>query len=218
MKKYITQILTFEQERNIEKYLEKRLTESYFLDFESEISKSDEIGHSHGPGVQKMVGTILSEIHNVEYDTQKHGGRTKRSFSDNVLEGNPNNVKFTVMTEGSPNMVSMKRMLKHVEDDGNQTYYTTTVYFDSQTRKVKVKFVNLLQFTNCLRFNSGPGQIMLNQKQFDTEYTKYMNGSYTVKTFDQIRESLTNLYIEEAQRHIELRMKQLQDFKKKYKR
>ena len=87
--------LTFTEERTIENFLTKKLPESYFKNFDEEIQKSDEIGHSHGPGVQKIVGKLLSEHCELDYEKDKKGNPIKRAFSDNIIKGNPNNVKST---------------------------------------------------------------------------------------------------------------------------
>jgi len=208
--------LTFDQERKIEQYLTQKLSEEYFANFDIEIKKSDELGHSHGPGVQKMVGKLLSEHFDITYEKDKNGKPKKRSFSDNLIQGHPNNVKFTIINSGSPNLVSMNRMINHVFNSKNDTYYVTIVHYDIPTQVLKVNFVNILQFVESLRYNSGPGQIMINQERFYSEYEKYLKNEKPVKDYEQIAKELAPLVILEREKHIALRTKQLKDFKNKY--
>jgi hypothetical protein len=208
--------LTFDQERKIEQYLTEKLSQEYFVDFDTEIKKSDEVGHSHGPGVQKIVGKLLSEHFDIDYEKDKRGKHKKRSFSDNIIQGYPNNVKFTVIDSGSPNLVSMNRMIDHVFKLNNDTYYVTIVHYDIPTKVLKVTFVDILQFVECLRYNSGPGQIMINQEKFYLEYKKYLKNEKSVKDYGQITKELSPLVILEREKHIALRQKQLTDFKNKY--
>jgi hypothetical protein len=208
--------LTFDQERKIEQYLTEKLCQEYFVDFDNEINKSDELGHSHGPGVQKIVGKLLSEHFDIDYEKDKHGKLKKRSFSDNIIQGYPNNVKFTIGNSGSPNLVSMNRMIDHVFKFNNDTYYITIVHYDISTKVLKVKFINILQFVECLRYNSGPGQIMINQEKFYLEYENYLKNKRCIKDYQQITKELAPLVILEREKHIVLRQKQLNDFKNKY--
>jgi hypothetical protein len=209
--------LTFTEERTIENLLTKKLPESYFKNFDEEIQKSDEIGHSHGPGVQKIVGKLLSEHCELDYEKDKKGNPIKRAFSDNIIKGNPNNVKFTTKnSSGQPNLVSMNRMIKHVFENHNDTYYVTVVHYDMTTKTVDVKLVNILQFIDCLSYNSGPGQIMIKTEIFDSEYKKYIKNERPVKDYYQITKELAPLVILEREKHIQLRQEQLIDFKSKY--
>ena len=59
--------LTFEEQRKVELYLQEELSKGYFKNFLQEIEKTDEIGHSHGPGVQKEVAKLLSNMFEVTF-------------------------------------------------------------------------------------------------------------------------------------------------------
>jgi len=199
-------VFTFEQEREIEDFLVKKIS-SYFNNFDDELLKSDEIGHSHAPGVQKKVGTLLSELYEVSYETNKKGKKKKRAFSDNLIMGNPNNVKFGVSV-GQPNLVSMNRMITNVIEHNLSCYYVTIVFYDRHTKQIKIKFVNILQFMDCLAYNAGPGQIMLKQEKFNKEYEKYIKGERNVINKKDINNKLIDLYVTEIDKHVELRQKQ----------
>jgi hypothetical protein len=207
-------VFTFGQEREIEKYLEKELS-PYFKDFESELLKSDEIGHTHGPKIQKEVGILLSKKYNVKYELDKKGKPKKRAFSDNIIEENYNNVKFGISV-GGPNLVAMNKMVKNVNDNNLMCYYTTFVHYDIIKKTIKVRFVNILQFTDCLSYNGGPGQIMVQQAKFNSEYEKYVISQRPNFDSKKMIKEINLLYVSGMEKHIILKSKQLQKHKEKY--
>jgi hypothetical protein len=203
-------MLNFEQEREIEIFLGKNLI-NYFNDFDYEMLKSDEIGHTHGPGVQKKVGEILSEKYDVTFECHKNGKKKKRAFSDNLIMGNPNNVKFGISV-GYPNIVSMRRMINNVVEKNLIVYYLTIVFYSVITKLTEVKFVNILQFLDCLSFNAGTGQIMLKQDKFNKEYEKYLKGERKDLNDTEIQRGLLKLCIDEFDKHILLKQEQRDEF------
>lgn len=203
-------MLNFEQEREIEIFLGKNLID-YFNDFDYEMLKSDEIGHTHGPGVQKKVGEILSEKYDVTFECHKNGKKKKRAFSDNLIMGNPNNVKFGISV-GYPNIVSMRRMINNVVEKNLIVYYLTIVFYSVITKLTEVKFVNILQFLDCLSFNAGTGQIMLKQDKFNKEYEKYLKGERKDLNDTEIQRGLLKLCIDEFDKHILLKQEQRDEF------
>lgn len=208
---------TFNKEREIEVYIKSAMSEymSYLKEVES---KSDELGHSHGPGVQKEVGRLLSEKYDVKYILNKDGSKPKRPFADNILEGFYNNVKFTATGDGNPNVGAMNRMIEHVLVKSNSEYYVIIIKYLVDKKDWEVQFVNILQFIDCLIYDAGPGQIMMVQKNFEIEYKKYLNGKRSLKTFDLIYDELFNMAYLKRKSHIELRTKQLDSFVNKFKK
>lgn len=203
-------MLNFEKEREIEIFLGKNLID-YFNDFDYEMLKSDEIGHTHGPGVQKKVGEILSEKYDVTFECHKNGKKKKRAFSDNLIMGNPNNVKFGISV-GNPNIVSMRRMINNVVEKNLMAYYLTIIFYSVITKLTEVKFVNILQFLDCLAFNAGTGQIMLKQDKFNKEYNKYLKGERKDLSDREIQRGLLKLCIDEFDKHILLKQEQRDEF------
>lgn len=208
---------SFDEERKIESQVKLGM-EGYMVYLKDVESKSDELGHSHGPGVQKEVGKILSEEYSVTNVLTKNGKKPKRAFADNIIQGFYNNVKFTATEKGNPNLGSMNRMIKHVLDDNNSEYYVTIVKYLTKKKDWEVQFVNILQFVDCLTYDAGPGQIMINQSNFEIEYKKYLNGQRTLKNYDTIYNEIYNMACVKRESHIELRTKQFNDFVNKYKK
>jgi hypothetical protein len=206
---------SFDEEREIEKFIKYEISE-YFENFDDEMEKSDEIGHSHGPGVQKKVGSILEKKYSVVYETDKKGKKKKRAFSDIILNDIPINVKFTVKENGQPNLTSGNRMVKHVLDGKNYDYMVLTVYYNTINKEISVKFVNILQFLECVNYDNGTGQMMISQDKFNKQYNKFIDGEKIKKEFYQIREELINLKLKKSEQHIKLKEKELEKFKNKY--
>jgi hypothetical protein len=207
----------FIEERKIEFHVKSGLGE--YMNYLQEVeSKSDELGHSHGPGVQKEVGKVLSEKYDIKEVVNKNGAKPKRAFADNILQGFYNNVKFTATEEGNPNLGSMNRMIKHVLKESNSEYYVTIVKYLVNKKDWKVQFVNILQFIDCLTYDAGPGQIMITQKKFEVEYEKYINGKRPIKNFNEIYNEIREMAISKRESHLELRKKQLDDFKNEFKK
>lgn len=208
---------SFDEERQLEHFLENKLNQTYFLNFDGELGKTNELGHSHGPGVQKKVGELLSKEYTIGYEKTKNGNVAKRSFSDHIIKGFFNNVKFSTCVDGSPNLVSMKRMLGHVCGNSNDVYYVTTIHYNRETQRITVSFVNILQFVDCLRFNYGPGQMMIQQDLFAKALRDYLDGRRETKSHQQIKSELLKLFESGADKHIKLRIKQKEETLAKYK-
>lgn len=206
---------TFEEERELEKYTTKEL-ESFFVNFSNKINESNEIGHSEAPKVQIEVNKILNKKYNIDFIKDDKGEIKKRGFSDNIIEGNSNNVKFTTEDKGQPNLVSIKRMFYHFLEKGDDIYFVTIVHYCKNKKEITTKFVNSLQFVDCFSYNTGTGQIMIDQRKFNLAYTDYLENKRKVKTYDEIKSELFSLYLNQMDKHIQLKLKELNDFKKKY--
>jgi hypothetical protein len=208
-------MFSFDEEREIELYLEEKLN-PYFIKFLNRVDKSDEIGHTEGPSLQKEVGRVLSEKYQIDYVLDKKGKKKTRAFADNIVDGRYNNVKFTIKNSSTPNIGSMNRMIEHVLEEKNQVYYVTIVHFNLETKTIKVYFVNILQYVDCLGYDSGTGQIMVNQKKFHKEYQKYIQGKKETKTTLEIEKKILELAIKQQERHIQRKTKKLEGLKNKY--
>ena len=208
-------MISFDRERELELIITNQLSNTYFNQFDNEIIKSDEIGHSHGPGIQKAVCSILKNNCSVSFEVDKKGIKKKRAFSDIVWENLPTNIKFGVSV-GSPNLVSMKRMLKKVNENYLDSYYVIFVHYDVSTHQIKTRIVNILQFTDCLEYNGGPGQIMVQQAKFNIEYGNYVSKKRSLKSYNEIKKDINTLYVNRMERHIQTKQRQLDNHKKKY--
>lgn len=201
--------LSFNEQRNVESFLEERLSSGYFNGFSVEAEKTDEIGHSHGPGVQKEVSKLLSEIFNVTFST-KNGKKLKRALADCLLDDQINSIKFGVCEKGSPNLGSMKRIIDEVVNKNNNTLYVTWINFNLIDNKVKVWFVNILDFVDCLTWNGGTGQVMIDKSKMSKKYKEYLEGKRGFMNMKQVQERLRKLYNDGMKRHIQLKTRQME--------
>lgn len=207
--------LSFEEQRNVESFLEKRLSTGYFNGFSFEAEKTDEVGHSHGPGVQREVSNLLSEIFDVTYST-KNGKKLTRALADCLLDGQINSIKFGVCEKGQPNLGSMKRILDEVVNKGNNTLYVTWVNFNLTENKLKVWFVNILDFVDCLTWNAGTGQVMIDKSKMTKKYKEYLDGKRSAMDLGQVQEHLKTLYRDGMERHLALKRKQMEKMLKMF--
>jgi hypothetical protein len=112
----------------------------------------------------------------------------------------------------------MKKILKLVVKGDCSDLYVTWVNYDVGTKSVKVWFVNILFFVDCLSWNGGTGQIMINKQRLYVEYEKYINKEKVLPDMKEIKEKLINLYDVGMSKHIELKEKQHKDTLEKFKK
>lgn len=201
---------TFKEERDIEKFLEENLL-SFFNKNKKSMKNSNEVGHAFSSRIEKEVGDLLSKIYDISHELDSKKNKLKRALSDHIINGNLNNVKFGI-SEGHPNICSLSRMTKLILDKNIFCYYTTFIHYNQESEKIKVMFVNILQFNNCLTADGGTGQIMIKQKKFKSEYETYVNNPGVNYSSEEIRNFFITLYSESIIRNIELRRKKLKKF------
>jgi hypothetical protein len=100
------------------------------------------------------------------------GRALKRSMADIWVESNgifhPVNVKTGVSdTNGQPNVVSLKKLLRTLLSQRIDSYYLLIVKLKiAEPIESQVFFVDLLDYLDYVTFDSGPGQIMLKARLF----------------------------------------------------
>ena len=71
-------------------------------------------------------------------------------------------------------MVSLKKLLRGVLERKIDSYYLLIVKFDPINKRADVNLVDLLDYLGYTHFDSGPGQIMLRERDFyealDSDY------------------------------------------------
>ena len=204
--------LTFEEQRKVELYLQEELSKGYFKNFLQEIEKTDEIGHSHGPGVQKEVAKLLSNMFEVTFILDNKNNKKKRALADCLIDGVINSIKFGISKKGQPNLGSMKRIMSEVIEKNNNVMYVTWVHFDIETNEVKVWFINILDFCDCLTWNAGTGQMMIDKVKISKKYQEFISKKREETPSNEIKNCLMNLYEVGMEKHIKLKQKQLQKF------
>ena len=140
-----------------------------------------EIGHKIADYVDDKTTALAQAFFDVafEYDKKKEKPRP-RSMGDFWLKSkgiyHPVNVKSGVVAaskeQGQPNMVSLKKLLDAILSRQIDSYYLLMIKFGRGEgwELQGVYFADMLDYLDCVVFDSGPGQIMLKPKKF---YEKY---------------------------------------------
>lgn len=113
----------------------------------------------------------------VGYQRDKKNNPVARGIGDIWIYSNgiynPVDIKTGTITNtqgkairGSPNLVALKKLLTAICERKIDSYYLLIVRFDLRKVSPLVHFVDLLDCLDYVRFDSGPGQIMLKQKNF----------------------------------------------------
>ena len=91
---------------------------------------------------------------------------------------NPINIKSGLQDmRGQPNVVSMEKLLNYLFSQWIDSYYLLVVKFDTSVRTNithRTYFFALLEWTEFITYDAGPGQIMLKEHDF---YEAYDSGS-----------------------------------------
>lgn len=139
----------------------------------AKLAAGKEIGHRIADKVDEQTTQLLRGKYPIFFE---HGpkGQRARSMGDFWLlsEGNyhPVNVKAgQENSNGQPNIVSLKKLLRALLTQRIDSYYLLIVKFQISTAiRATVYFIDILDYIDCVTFNSGPGQMMLKEKQFYT--------------------------------------------------
>lgn len=87
---------------------------------------------------------------------------------------NPINIKTGLQNmRGPPNVVSMQKLLDYIFERWIDSYYLLIIKFDVSVRKDikhKTYFFDLLDWTDFITYDAGPGQIMLRENEFYEEF------------------------------------------------
>jgi hypothetical protein len=147
-----------------------------------EIASGKEIGHRIADYVDETTSQLLAGKFRTGHQKDKAGRNRTRSmgdiwiFSNNMF--NPVNVKAGLWgdsTGGQPNLVSLNRVLTLMLSDSIDSYYLLIVKMkisNDEAGKItkiepRVYLVDMLDHLEYVTFNSGPGQLMLKERQFN---------------------------------------------------
>ncbi len=133
-----------------------------------------EAGHDIAGLIEdKTTGLLAATADYVtRHQCDSRGRALKRSMADIWLESNgifhPVNVKTGVSdTNGQPNVVSLKKLLRALLSRQVDSYYLLIVKLKvAEPIESQVHFVDLLDHLAHVTFDSGPGQIMLKARAF----------------------------------------------------
>ena len=116
--------------------------------------------------------TALLKVHlDTRYEGTKSGSVKKRSMGDIwAYSGgiyNPINIKSGLQNmKGQPNIVSMQKLLHYVFRQWIDSYYLLIIKFDISEFVHISYLVDLLEWTDFVTYDAGPGQIMLHEQDF----------------------------------------------------
>jgi hypothetical protein len=136
------------------------------------LAAGKEIGHRIADLVDEETTALIADNYEVRFETDRQGRRRARSMGDVWVAGNgifnPINVKAgEAGKNGQPNMVSLKKLLSALLRRQIDSYYLLIVKMTlTEPRSVKVYFADILKYLQYTTFDSGPGQIMLKERQF----------------------------------------------------
>jgi len=192
----------------------------------AELISGKEPGHRMADYVDDQTTSLLKVSLDTRYEADKRGGPKKRSmgdvwvYSNNMF--NPINVKAGLQRmSGQPNLVSMQKLLDYVFKAWIDSYYLLIIKFDH--REVithKAYLVDLLDWTDFITYDAGPGQIMLRENDF---YNAFEDGhtppkgpiaSKVESLFTRFEEGVRSLFTNRQQR-LERQRKLFGSFAKK---
>ncbi|HEY7339471.1 MAG TPA: hypothetical protein VH591_01200 [Ktedonobacterales bacterium] len=131
-----------------------------------------EIGHRIADLVEEKTTELLSNHLVTRRQYTASGKKMDRSMGDIWVYSsglyNPVNVKAgEAGKKGQPNMVSLKKLLRALLLRHIDSYYLLIVKMILKDDiRVSVYLVDMLDYLDFVTFDSGPGQIMLKERQF----------------------------------------------------
>lgn len=137
----------------------------------AEIVSGKEPGHRMADYVDDRTTALLKVHFDTRYEGTKTGETRKRSMGDIWAYSNgmynPINVKSGLQDmKGQPNLVSMQKLLRYILKQWIDSYYLLIIKFNIADRTHVSYFVDLLDWTDYVTYDAGPGQIMLREQEF----------------------------------------------------
>ena len=129
--------------------------------------------------VDDKTTALLKVKLDTRYEGNVNGSVKKRSMGDIWVRStsniyNPINIKSGLQgMRGQPNVVSMEKLLNYLFRCWIDSYYLLVVKFDISERSNithRTYFFDLLDWTDFITYDAGPGQIMLKEQDFYDAY------------------------------------------------
>ena len=161
-------------------------------------SSVKEVGHAFADRFESTLAEKLIDKDKDKYskpETQK-----PRDPQDWFSDGVPSNCKFGYDKKGNPNLISFNRYFNGVINGELEDYIIISV--DAKTKDVKV--FRLIDWLDCVNYNTGTGQMMLKESTLNKIYNE---SRPKVTRYDAIK-MLTNIDEKACNDHIELKLKQ----------
>lgn len=137
-----------------------------------ELTRGSERGHRIADYVGDVTASLLKTRFETRFQTSRVGIQRSRSMGDIWLRCggiyNPINVKTGEFGKnGQPNIVSLKKLLRALLADQIDGYYLLIVKFNlGNPPSCHPYFIDLLEHLDFSTFDSGPGQMMLKERDF----------------------------------------------------
>lgn len=138
----------------------------------AELISGKEPGHRMADYVDDRTTSLLKVHLDTRYEGDGKGNVKKRSMGDVWVRSsgifNPVNVKAGLQgMNGQPNLVSMQKLLNYIFKRWIDSYYLLIIKFDITSQlSHKAYLVDMLDWTDYITYDAGPGQIMLREKDF----------------------------------------------------
>ena len=179
----------------------------------AELISNKEPGHHIADYVDDRTTSLLKIHLDTRYEGDRKGVLKKRSMGDIWVrsEGifNPVNVKSGLLgSKGQSNVVSMQKLLDYIFKGWIDSYYLLIVKFDvSAPITHRTYLVDLLDWTDFIAYDAGPGQIMLHEQDF---YNAFDAGSLPpAKSIIEKTEALFRLFEDGVERLLSNRQERL---------
>ena len=136
----------------------------------AELIEGKEPGHRIADYVDDRTSSLLKVNLDTRYESDGKGSIRKRSMGDIWVRShgmyNPINVKSGLQAmNGQPNVVSMQKLLDYIIRAVIDSYYLLIIKFDlSKGISHKSYLIDLLDWTDFITYDAGPGQIMLREQ------------------------------------------------------
>lgn len=201
----------------IEKAIQEKLR-SVCQDYWAALMKKEEFqdrvtgkesGHRIADWVEEKTAQLIEDTFRKDYDSVSDGEKPivgyQRDKKDNPVDRgigdiwiyskgiyNPVNIKTGIITDtqGQPNLVSLRKLLTAICERKIDSYYLLIIRFDLKEEEPVVHFVDLLDCLEYVHFDSGPGQIMLKQKDFYDAFVHSKATSNTIKLIEKAKKLL----------------------------
>ena len=173
--------------------------------------------------VDDKTTSLLKVNLDIRYEGDHNGSIKKRSMGDVWVHSqgifNPVNIKSGLQgMKGQPNLVSMQKLLDYLCNRWIDSYYLLIVKFELRNRlSPDVYLVDLLDWTDFVTYDAGPGQIMLREQDFyDAIASHRMPQPRTIlqkiETLFRLFESQVQQMIANRQRRVERQSTRLASF------
>lgn len=139
----------------------------------AKLAAGKEIGHRIADLVDETTTALIEKNFSTARQCNRRGIPMPRSMGDIWLLSNgiynPINVKAGEANKnGQPNMMSLNKLVNALLDHEIDAYYLLLVKMTFQSGSITptVYLVDILDYLDHVTFDSGPGQLMLKERQF----------------------------------------------------